>query len=663
MTEWLAASLDWVAANPGWALALLFLIAFAEGLVGAGLIVPGAVLLFATGVLIGGGHLPLWPSLAAAYCGAVLGDSVSYGLGARYGPWLRGSWPLRRYPGVLDKGIAFFQAHGAKSVILGRFVGPIRGIIPAVAGMMHMPPGRFMLANLLSAVVWAPAYLFPGMVLGASMAVAMAVTTRLLLLLAMVLLALWLLWWVWHRHLRRLLRRWGTRLAWQARRWGRMHPLLGQALWPSRQAFRALGHHLGQLWWVAVALLAVLSTRIWLLGGPTLPDESILGYFQFLLPAGLHQALWLPALLVDAAAWAPALAIGLLWLILQGRVRVVLALGGAVVLAWAGGWGLGWWLGAIDVEPLYPGAPAHHFPDPDMAALAALLIASVVLATATYGVLRRPLLLLGGLVLLGVAGAAVLVGRVWVVDALGGFLLGAVAAGLVVLARLNTSRRRPERPLPLLVVAVLVLAGGLHAVQHTDLLRERIALSSGWPVATLSDWLTGELPAGQGREQRWLDGGRRPVDFQWLTGPSELERKLDQAGWQAPDRGLTGALRWLQPEPGLEAFPPLPRWHRGRLPALVRVLPVAEDKRWVLRLWPATLHLVDTPQQLWLGSLEQERVYPGWPVVWTEGLPVDMAEKQELAALLAGEGALLRVEPGLPARVMPLLRPLPEPQR
>lgn len=664
MAEWLNAVLDWVGANPGWALTLLFLAAFFEGLVGAGLLVPGAALLFGAGVLIGGGQLPLWPSLLLAYAGAVLGDSVSFWLGRRYGPWLRGSWPLRRYPGVLDKSIAFFQSHGAKSVILGRFIGPSRGVIPAVAGMMRMPAGRFMLANLASGLVWAPTYLFPGMVLGASMAVAMSVTTRLLTLVVMVLLAIWCTWWGGRRWVRPRLRAWGTRLAWSVRRWGRMHPLLGQALWPSRQAFLALGHHLGRLWWIVLAGLALLSVRLWLLGGPTLPDEAILGYFQYLIPAWLHRALWLPAVLIDPQAWLPPLLLGLLWLVLARRLRVALALAAAVGLAWLLGWGLGLWLGAIDYEPLYAGAPTHHFPDPDMAALAALLIATVLLATATYGFLRRQLLLLGSVVLLGVAAAAVLVGRVWVVDALGGLLLGAVTAGMVVLARLNTTRRRPERVLPLLSVGVLCLAGGVHAVQDAGALRERIALSSGWPTVTLSEWLAGDLPAGQGREQRWLDGGRRPVDFQWLATGERLQEKLDQAGWEAPDSGLTGALRWLQPDPGLEVLPPLPRWHRGRLPAIVRVQPLSEEERWVLRLWPATFHLVDSPRRLWLGSLERERVFPGWPMAWTEGVAVDVTEKQALAEFLAGDEALLQVDPGLPTRILSLPWPQwpPEPE-
>ena len=67
---------------------------------------------------------------------------------------------------IFVKGIDFFDKYGAISVALGRFFGPIRAVVPLVAGLMHMPPRRFYLANVLSAMVWAPAYLAPGVVLG-----------------------------------------------------------------------------------------------------------------------------------------------------------------------------------------------------------------------------------------------------------------------------------------------------------------------------------------------------------------------------------------------------------------------------------------------------------------------------------------------------------------
>ena len=53
------------------------------------------------------------------------------------------------------------QRYGGKSVAFGRFFGPVRAVIPLVAGMMNMPPWRFVVANVVSALAWAPAYLLP----------------------------------------------------------------------------------------------------------------------------------------------------------------------------------------------------------------------------------------------------------------------------------------------------------------------------------------------------------------------------------------------------------------------------------------------------------------------------------------------------------------------
>ena len=75
---------------------------------------------------------------------------------------------FRLHPDHLEKGVHFFERYGDLSVALGRFFGPIRAVVPLVAGLLHMPPKRFFIANVLSALVWAPAYLAPGMVLGSA---------------------------------------------------------------------------------------------------------------------------------------------------------------------------------------------------------------------------------------------------------------------------------------------------------------------------------------------------------------------------------------------------------------------------------------------------------------------------------------------------------------
>jgi undecaprenyl-diphosphatase len=117
---------------------------------------------------------------------------MSFWLGRHFQDRLRGFWPFSRHPRALQQGIDFFQKYGGKSVAIGRFFGPVRAIIPLVAGMLGMSPWRFLMANLLSAMAWAPAYLLPGVVLGASLELASEVALRLVMLLLLLLVSLWL---------------------------------------------------------------------------------------------------------------------------------------------------------------------------------------------------------------------------------------------------------------------------------------------------------------------------------------------------------------------------------------------------------------------------------------------------------------------------------------
>ena len=93
-------------------------------------------------------------------------DSISYQLGCYFDPSIsKLSW-FKNNPEYLKKGYDFFYRWGDFSVALGRFFGPIRAVIPFIAGLMKMPMSRFYTANILSAFAWALAYLSPGMILG-----------------------------------------------------------------------------------------------------------------------------------------------------------------------------------------------------------------------------------------------------------------------------------------------------------------------------------------------------------------------------------------------------------------------------------------------------------------------------------------------------------------
>ena len=111
-SAWLESATAWISAHPHAAGALIFLIAFCDALVVLGIVVPALPLLFAVGVLVGLGHVSGPYALAAAALGALLGDGLSYWIGRRWGPSMRGHWPFRRYPQLLHRGEALFRRHG-----------------------------------------------------------------------------------------------------------------------------------------------------------------------------------------------------------------------------------------------------------------------------------------------------------------------------------------------------------------------------------------------------------------------------------------------------------------------------------------------------------------------------------------------------------------------
>lgn len=166
MGDYLDSILAWIAQHPeqsGW---VIFAIACIESLAIIGAFIPGAIILVGVGALISTGVLDLWTSCLWATAGAIVGDGLSYILGQRFKDLSqRWQW-LRINPDYLQKGIDFFQRYGDISIILGRFLGPTRAIVPLAAGMLHMPAWRFYIANIFSAIIWAPAYLVPGFILG-----------------------------------------------------------------------------------------------------------------------------------------------------------------------------------------------------------------------------------------------------------------------------------------------------------------------------------------------------------------------------------------------------------------------------------------------------------------------------------------------------------------
>jgi membrane protein DedA with SNARE-associated domain len=168
MPEWLSALTGWLAEHPQWLGLSLFLVACLECLAVVGLLMPGTVLVFAIAVLAGSGVLSLGETLLLGYLGGLLGDLLSYGLGRRYHQNIRSMRGLRDHPEWLMRAELYVDRYGIASLLVGRFIGPLRPMLPLTAGMLDMPFGRFLLVSLVAAAGWSMAYLLPGWTAGAA---------------------------------------------------------------------------------------------------------------------------------------------------------------------------------------------------------------------------------------------------------------------------------------------------------------------------------------------------------------------------------------------------------------------------------------------------------------------------------------------------------------
>ncbi len=191
VTSFLFAVTAFIAAHPHLAYAAVLLFAPSESIPVVGVVVPGSAAILAIGALVPSGAVTLWPLLAAAITGAVIGDGLSFWIGHHYQRAILNLWPLSRYPGLVARSEAFFARHGDKSVFLARFTLGVRAFVPLLAGVLRMRPLRFYAANLLSALVWAPAHILPGVLVGASFSLFGEAAKPLAILLILIVVLIW----------------------------------------------------------------------------------------------------------------------------------------------------------------------------------------------------------------------------------------------------------------------------------------------------------------------------------------------------------------------------------------------------------------------------------------------------------------------------------------
>ncbi len=174
-----------------WAWLIVFLIAFIESIAILGLFLPGWLLLVGIGTLIGTGVLSFYPTVIAAYLGAVIGEYISYFAGYYYHESILKLKLVARHQHLIEHSRLFFQKHGAAGVFFGRFFGPVRAFIPLIAGLSEMPKRTFFWVNIFSGLIWAPLYLIPGILIGAAFKVENEIALSILFIVFVYGLVIW----------------------------------------------------------------------------------------------------------------------------------------------------------------------------------------------------------------------------------------------------------------------------------------------------------------------------------------------------------------------------------------------------------------------------------------------------------------------------------------
>ena len=145
----------------------LFGIIFAESGLFIGFFFPGDSFLFTAGFLASQGFLNIWFLAPLTFIAAILGDNFGYAFGRKVGPALfKKEDSIFFHKDHLERARIFFEAHGAQTLVLARFLPVIRTFAPILAGVGNMRYSSFFFYNVFGAALWALGITWLGYFLG-----------------------------------------------------------------------------------------------------------------------------------------------------------------------------------------------------------------------------------------------------------------------------------------------------------------------------------------------------------------------------------------------------------------------------------------------------------------------------------------------------------------
>jgi membrane protein DedA with SNARE-associated domain len=632
--------MNWITANPAWSGVAIFLIAFLESLVILGIFLPGILILFGVGALVGLGVADLATAWIGGSLGAFCGDFLSFWVGHRYRNHLKAFWPFSRYPGLLQRGTEFFRRHGAKGVVAGRFIGPLRPVLPATAGMLGMPTRAFLLVCIPACMLWTPAYLLPGMLFGASLEMVADYAGRLSAVAALAVLVVWgSLWLI--RTVYELSVVYSARTLRHAIRWTRRHPVLGRLLGPiidPSQPEALSVATLGLLLVLTLCALLVLQFLAPFGSQPGSRDLAVLAVMK-----GLRNEFADPLMVAvsQLSRWwvlLPTALATLLWLLGAQRHKAALhwlaaMVGGAIlhlIMTWT-----------LRSMPILGPAPEElsFLPSAPMTMATVVLgFFAVMVARELRRSHRRWPYMATTLLLSSLLFARIYLGLDWLSGALVGCILGLAWTAIVGMAY----RARALRPFSGAMASAIFYTTlgatlGWQVLVHLDQDLEAVQLPMEERRLSMEDWWSREWTGLPRARTVSRSIAAREFNLQLAGDGDALRNALAPDGWEPVERaGWRWLLQSLNPEADAFSLPLTGKNHLGRRETLVlrQVGGVAGRQR-VLRLWDSGVRLSPDGTPVLVGQFFEERLTRRlWLFSYWRAEPLGDGELERLARRL-----------------------------
>ena len=651
--------LDYFSANPEWAIAIIFLIAFGEALLIIGLFVPSTAVLVGAGILVGTGHLGFWPVFLATAFGAIAGDQLSYWAGRLYGTHLKAMWPLNHYPQLVARGEDFVREHGGKSIAIGRFVPGVKAVVPGIVGILGMSQLYFIVVNVSSGIFWTAAHIVPGYLIGQGLAFAGELSGRLVFVLLVLLFLIAVAGYLIRLlatgvspYLNHLLERVS---AWSRARRGRSWHRFSRAVSPDNPRsvlivlFAAV---------IVTAAIAGMTLIVRVTSGDAVSnmDLSVFTLMKEMRNAPADEIMIVLTMLGDGLVLT-LLAIAIIaWLVWRKSYRAASAATIAIVA------------GKLFVPVLkygiqrprpvalpYDGAELFSFPSGHATMAAVIFGILAVLVSHSMGRWGRALVYSTcGTIITAIAYSRIYLGAHWLSDVLAGLLFGTVIVASFGVA-IEAIPPRRIKPLGLFGASFIVflIAGAAHVAKDYDVAETMYAMPSRQVLVPVAEWLARDwqrLPA------RRIDlAGRAEETFvaQYAGSLESLSALLQNAGWiETPKWTWRQSLPYLNPSSTLEELSPRPALHEGLKARLTLIRPVAApaSQREVLRVYKTALAASagDNHKPLFLVSLTREVRRSGFNLyVMPSSIPTaetDVTDLRKTFATAAGLALLAERE-------------------